>query len=499
MQENIANLSPEEFEVLVSSPEAVQQRLGYAAKEKTDFDYLNPNVMKQYKINNAYLDAVYGRLYKIRGNEIKLINAQVNTLTKEIEALSQKGNLSAEDIQKRAQYQQARNELISHGRDLQEELDTFSLGSEKKSSSHKNISGWFAAKFNPDNREQNAHMAQLAEARRTSASDIEKLDYTDRMSSYAQTQNKVKSNLFSKYIDVGNYSLEGPVEMLDRGEQTTGRKLLSLIAQVGAVANLVHQFNVVSHNQGIIDSHNTHINDVNAQNTNIVGHGEVNIANAPGSAAAQEAIGKQSTLAGFNLSERHDLANNNFSFTDAYHASDIQSHQHAAEIASSVQDHIKSGDSMSAMETGVDYYNDVNSSSINDISSYVGSHPQHDYTAFNVGQSANMQDVVNFFKSTVPAEIVVNGQMVNPIEGLINNINYLPIIYGLASGITTFDIDPNGKITASSKKTQPEQKKAMFKKGIKSPKSEKDTSQAPNPVAPTSRSDAPTVDPNDGR
>ena len=38
MQENIANLSPEEFEVLVSSPEAVQQRLGYAAKEKTDFD-----------------------------------------------------------------------------------------------------------------------------------------------------------------------------------------------------------------------------------------------------------------------------------------------------------------------------------------------------------------------------------------------------------------------------------------------------------------------------
>ena len=154
---------------------------------------------------------------------------------------------------------------------------------------------------------------------------------------------------------------------------------------------------------------------------------------------------------------------------------------------------------MSAMETGVNYYNDVNSSSINDISSYVGSHPQHDYTAFNVGQSANMQDVVNFFKSTVPAEIVVNGQMVNPIEGLINNINYLPIIYGLASGITTFDIDPSGKITASSKKTQPEQKKAMFKKGIKSPKSEKDTSQAPNPVAPASRPDAPTVDPNDGR
>ena len=67
MQENIDNLPLEEFQVLVQSPDKVNSMFNNAhVKDTFDMDYLNPQFMKQYKVNGAYLDTVRLRLGRER-------------------------------------------------------------------------------------------------------------------------------------------------------------------------------------------------------------------------------------------------------------------------------------------------------------------------------------------------------------------------------------------------------------------------------------------------
>ena len=233
MQENIDGLKLAEFQVLVQSPEKVNEMFNAHVKDTFDRDYLDPQFMKQYKVNGAYLDTVRARLGRERGTAISYYTQQAqdaHTRMQELEEVG-KDNWTPEQTNEYNQMVEIYQQSVDEGKKFQGELDTFDEGAKKKSSSYRNISGWFLAKFNPDNREENAQMAGLSKARREMARQGNRTEVnaiTGQMQQLARDNTDLKGGQ-KNYIDRGQYSIESPVEALDRGPQTKGRLLLTNI------------------------------------------------------------------------------------------------------------------------------------------------------------------------------------------------------------------------------------------------------------------------------
>ena len=168
MRENIEDLSQEDFEVLVQKPEDVNQMFNKKVKDSFDRDYLDTQFMKQYKVNNAYLDVVKERLDRERGAAIEYYNEQATLSLDRLKELEEIGieNLTPAQKQEYFLEKTTYDSCVSEGKKCAKEITDFEEGAKKKSSAHRNISGWLLAKFNPDNREENSQMAELSKARR---------------------------------------------------------------------------------------------------------------------------------------------------------------------------------------------------------------------------------------------------------------------------------------------------------------------------------------------
>ena len=443
MKENIEELSPEDFQILVQSPEEVNRMFNANIKDNFDKDFLEPQFMKQYKVNNAYLDVVRGRLGRERNTAINYYNEQAMEAQRRINDLDEIGreNWTPDQID---EYNRATIEYASceeQGRKCREELDRFDDGAKKKSSSHRNISGWFLAKFNPDNREQNEEMAELSKARRemgqmgdyTQVSQI-----TGEMRNYAKENTQVEQigRNSRNRIDVGIYSKTSAVETLEMGEQTKGRLALADVSLVASLVGWMNQVKTHMANKNIIKSHNEQLENVNNANSNITVKGKVKISDSKNAQEVQESIARQSVEAGLNRAERGNLDGTNWDMGTEYHQIDLQSHVDSANAVSKAESMIKQGNSLGALKTANDYYTRVQNSTRSNISNYMTANPQHDYSAFLFGDKANMSKVYEFFANgTIPYKTNVTATMAEMMGKLQGGLDLNGVLFSTANAL----------------------------------------------------------------
>ena len=440
MQENIDNLPLEEFQVLVQSPEKVNSMFNAHVKDTFDRDYLDPQFMKQYKVNGAYLDTVRSRLGRERGAAIDYYTQQADAAHTRMQELDEVGkqNWTPEQANEYNQMVEIYQQSVDEGKKFQGELDTFDEGAKKKSSSYRNISGWFLAKFNPDNREENAQMAGLSKARREMARQGNRTEVnaiTGQMQQLARDNTDLKGGQ-KNYIDRGQYSIESPVEALDRGPQTKGRLLLTNIAVLSSTAGLFKQWSDNRINREAVEAHNQHLQGVNQQNQNIQVNGQAKVADSPTAPQAEEAISRQTVEAGWNRAERGDLDATGWDMGNTYHIRDAQSHADGAQAAATADSYLKSGDNLGALKTATDYYTKVQGANRSDIANYMSTHSQHDYTAFTFGDSADMGKVYDFFANgVVPYSTNVNGVMAEMMPALKEGLDLNGVIFAGANAL----------------------------------------------------------------
>ena len=440
MQSNIDNLPLEEFQVLVQSPEKVNSMFNAHVKDTFDRDYLDPQFMKQYKVNGAYLDTVKSRLGRERGAAISYYTQQAETAYKRMQELEETGkqNWTPEQANEYNQMVEIYQQSVDEGKKFQGELDTFDEGVKKKSSSYRNISGWLLAKFNPDNREENAKMAGLSKARREMAREGNRTEVnaiTGQMQEFSRVNTVLKGGE-KNYIDRGQYSIESPVEALDRGPQTKGRLLLTDIAIISSVAGLFNQIADNRFNREAVEAHNQHLQHINKQNQNIQANGQAKVSDSPTAAQAEEAISRQTVEAGWNRAERGDLDATNWNMGATYHARDLQSHADGAQAATTADSYLQQGDHLGALKTATDYYTKVQGANRSDIANYMSTHSQHDYTAFTFGDSADMSKVYDFFANgVVPYNTNVNGVMAEMMPALKEGLDLNGVIFAGANAL----------------------------------------------------------------
>ena len=440
MKENIDNLTPEEFQVLVESPERVNEMFGGKVKDEFDRDYLDSQFMKQYKVNNAYLDAVRTRLGRERGLGIEYYRNQADTAYQKIQELESIGQENWTEEQQ-IEYNKNMNNYqrsIEEGKKLQAELDSFDEGAKKKSSAYRNISGWFLAKFNPDNRDENAKMAELAKSRRKAGRDgnvTEVSALTGKMQRLLRENTDIRGGR-KNYIDIGSYSIESPVETLDRGPQTKGRLLLTNIAVVTSAVGVINQVKENMANREMVEAHNKHLEQVNEANKEFKVNGEAKVSDSPDAPQTEEAIARQTVEAGWNRGERGDLDATNWTFNQTYRQRDFQTHTEGAQVANETESLIQQGDALGALKNATDYYTRVQDANRVDIQDYIPTHTQYDYTAFNFGDSADMAKVYDFFANgVVPYETTVNGVMADLMPALREGVDLNGVIFAGANAL----------------------------------------------------------------
>ena len=433
MQNNIDGLSTEEFRVLVEKSEEINDAFDQEIKDYFDTDYLDPQFMKQYKVNNAYLDVVRNRLHRENGDKIKQLyesaQASYNRM-KELRTIGEK-RWTKEQEKEYSECVDYYLRAVDGGKRWQTQIDIFEEGAKKKSSSHRNISGWLGAKFNPDNRERNAVMANLSKMRREA---YQKEDFrtvrllTGDMQKNARRQTYIRGKGKNR-IDVGMYSVESPIEILDKGQQNKGRLLLSNIAIATSVIGAYQQIRDNMANQQMVQSSNEQLKNVEVK-------GEANISDAPEAIKAQEAITRQSVNAGFDKAERANLDGTDWSFNGAYHKEDINVHTEAAKVAEETKQLIDQKENLTALENAVNYYNKVNQNAVGRSTNYMENHPEFDYTAFSFGSKADMDAVVDFFKNgKVPFKTNVDLVSKAAIPALEQGVDYTAVIMAMVNAL----------------------------------------------------------------
>ena len=468
MQENIDGLKLEEFQVLVQSPEKVNEMFNAHVKDTFDRDYLDPQFMKQYKVNGAYLDTVRARLGRERGTAISYYTQQAqdaHTRMQELEEVG-KDNWTPEQTNEYNQMVEIYQQSVDEGKKFQRELDTFDEGAKKKSSSYRNISGWFLAKFNPDNRDENAQMAELSKTRRETARVGDRTGVnalTGQMQQFSRDNTELKGGR-KNYIDRGSYSIESPVEALDRGPQTKGRLLLTNIAVLSSVAGLFKQMSDNRINREAVEAHNQHLQGVNQQNQNFQVSGQAKVSDSPTAPQAEEAITRQTVEAGWNRAERGDLDATNWDMGSAYHTRDAQSHADGTQAAATADSYLQQGNNLDALKTATDYYTKVQNANRSDIANYMSTHSQHDYAAFSFGDSADMAKVYDFFANgVVPYDTTVNGVMAEMMPSLRDGLDLNGVIFAGANALYQAqregikDLRKQVRVTPTRQEEEPEQ------------------------------------------
>ena len=266
MKENIADLTPDEFAVLTQSPERANEEAGKKIKDNFDTEYLNSRVMRERKINTAYLDIVGDVLEEKKGlTQIENDRQETEKRLKAIRKLRKKEKDPVEIAKLDEQIIQGEEllqKINEKGNELSFEVDAYRDGVKHKTGEYKDIKGWIFAKRNPDNRNLNQELATVAKERREAAARGEEAtvaNLTAKMRDLEDENTNVKTvgfNINNK-IDIGKNS-RGGIKVLNQTRQNKGRLLL---ANAAIVTTFV---------RALTDLHNTiEATRVNEANSNI--------------------------------------------------------------------------------------------------------------------------------------------------------------------------------------------------------------------------------------
>ena len=289
----IAALSPEEFEILVSSADEINETQRVLnrplAKLPDDRFYLDAGLMKQAKVNDLYLDAVSAVLKKRSAEKIEIFEKQIFNNENRIKELEERqNNLSQTEQSELRELKEQTLAIKAHIPKVSNKVDAFREVTKLKTGSFKNIAGWIVAKNNPDNREMVAQMAreshELAEAfSRGDRDAVYECDH--KMDQILLDQTRIRQIGLGRndLIDRGNASLASETktvqrngrkveeqfihygEFLDKGPQTKTRDFISFAAAGTALGNMVYTHMV---RKGI-DVHNTDVQITNNANQHI--------------------------------------------------------------------------------------------------------------------------------------------------------------------------------------------------------------------------------------
>lgn len=459
MQERIEQLSDAEFEVLVSSPSQMARTFGNRdLKADLDVDFLGPQFNKQNKVNDGYLIAASPRFERTRRAAIEATNARITTLEQENRDLDRRvangETLTAAEQDQYVANSRTISALKERGKEISDSLKTFKIGREEKTSSFKNIRGWFLAAFNPDNRNYNAEMAKLSEARREAIAEgnlygASQLD--TRMKNLSRSESRVLFDGTRMAIDIGKTSIESHVETTDRGKNTRGRDILSGAALMGAAANLTIQAIKTMEVNDAIAAHNQDIATANAQNANLHVSGQAQVGKLQGQDQAMESLAKMQTEHVQTHAEIQNLAQNNWALgSQGYKAGDAITHATAAQCKQQVDHFISIGRPDLALQESKKFLAGVanNPAAQNGVQTYVQTHP-FDYTAWDYNLGHDSKNVTDFMTGlsaqTVPFSATVSGNMVNALAGIERGIDPLAAILASANAMHIYRKDAKEK------------------------------------------------------
>ena len=249
---------------------------------------------------------------------------------------------------------------------------------------------------------------------------------------------------------------------------------MSNIAVISSVVGLANQIKDNIHNRDLVEAHNQHLEGVNQQNQNFQVSGQAKVSDSPTAPQAEEAITRQTVEAGWNRAERGDLDATDWNMGSAYQARDAQSHADGTQAAVTADSYLQQGDNLGALKTATDYYTKVQNANRSDIANYMPTHPQHDYTAFTFGDSADMSKVYDFFANgVVPYNTTVNGVMAEMMPSIKEGLDLNGVIFAGANALYQAqregikDLRKQVRVTPTRQEEEPEQEEQENKQNEK--------------------------------
>lgn len=283
MVENVRGLSDEEFEILVNG--------------------LTETNMRQYKVNEIYLDAVQEVLEERENakkqaainddNVIKSALAQtedrMNEIDKELQNPAilpdRKLELESEKAKCAITYSVLNiqhNAAYNREMEADKRMTDFDRGKVGKSTRKMNIQGWFAGSFNPDNREVHQEEAKYRKEAREAADrgDTVAVVEAQRKIDEIQEENTnviqfLEGTRFESraIINRGKHTVEEVHSRANDADQTKGRELMATAMAAVTFANMYKTWQANQDMQQQVDAHlnqhNQEVRNVNAQNQQV--------------------------------------------------------------------------------------------------------------------------------------------------------------------------------------------------------------------------------------
>ena len=315
MVENVRGLSDEEFEILVNG--------------------LTETNMRQYKVNEIYLDAVQEVLEERENakkqaainddNVIKSALAQtedrMNEIDKELQDPAilpdRKLELESEKAKCAITYSVLNiqhNAAYNREMEADKRMTDFDRGKVGKSTRKMNIQGWFAGSFNPDNREVHQEEAKYRKEAREAADrgDTVAVVEAQRKIDEIQEENTnviqfLEGTRFESRarINRGKHTVEEVHSIANDADQTKGRELMATAMAAVTFANMYKTWQANQDMQQQVDAHlnqhNQEVRNVNAQNQQV--QQSIDNANAHNSQLGQDISATKSSVSSQEINQ----------------------------------------------------------------------------------------------------------------------------------------------------------------------------------------------------
>ena len=315
MVENVRGLSDEEFEILVNG--------------------LTETNMRQYKVNEIYLDAVQEVLEERENakkqaainddNVIKSALAQtedrMNEIDKELQDPAilpdRKLELESEKAKCAITYSVLNiqhNAAYNREMEADKRMTDFDRGKVGKSTRKMNIQGWFAGSFNPDNREVHQEEAKYRKEAREAADrgDTVAVVEAQRKIDEIQEENTnviqfLEGTRFESRarINRGKHTVEEVHSRANDADQTKGRELMATAMAAVTFANMYKTWQANQDMQQQVDAHlnqhNQEVRNVNAQNQQV--QQSIDNANAHNSQLGQNISATKSSVSSQEINQ----------------------------------------------------------------------------------------------------------------------------------------------------------------------------------------------------
>lgn len=315
MVENVRGLSDEEFEILVNG--------------------LTETNMRQYKVNEIYLDAVQEVLEERENakkqaainddNVIKSALAQtedrMNEIDKELQNPAilpdRKLELESEKAKCAITYSVLNiqhNAAYNREMEADKRMTDFDRGKVGKSTRKMNIQGWFAGSFNPDNREVHQEEAKYRKEAREAADrgDTVAVVEAQRKIDEIQEENTnviqfLEGTRFESRarINRGKHTVEEVHSRANDADQTKGRELMATAMAAVTFANMYKTWQANQDMQQQVDAHlnqhNQEVRNVNAQNQQV--QQSIDNANAHNSQLGQDISATKSSVSSQEINQ----------------------------------------------------------------------------------------------------------------------------------------------------------------------------------------------------